>query len=160
MDSNENMYFEARMRAAKWNEALSSRKAAAEMMGVSVYTLADYELGATKVVPVDKVILMADLYNAPELRNQYCKSECPIGKRLSLATQQKGVEGIALRLMREFDPDRLDEIKKDLIDIAEDGIISEGEKPRLKEILEELDRMSEVISELKLAGERALGGSK
>lgn len=158
MVSNENVYFKARKEAAKSNERLASREMAAELIGVSPYTLADYELGNTKVVPVDKVVLMADLYNAPELKTGYCKKECPIGAVLALATQQKGVEGIALRLMREFDPERLDSIKKDLIDIAEDGIISNEEKPRLKEILDELNRMSEIISELKLVGEKVLGG--
>ena len=40
--------------------------------------MADYELGNTKVVPVDKVVLMADLYNAPELITGYCMRECPV----------------------------------------------------------------------------------
>ena len=61
------MYFQARKKAATYNERLWSREGAAELLGISVSTLADYELGNTKVVPVDKVVLMADLYNAPEL---------------------------------------------------------------------------------------------
>ena len=61
-----------------YNERLYSREGAAELLGISVSTLADYELGNTKVVPVDKVVLMADLYNAPELKTGYCKHECPI----------------------------------------------------------------------------------
>ena len=61
-----------------YNERLYSREGAAELLGISVSTLADYELGNTKVVPVDKVVLMADLYNAPELKTGYCKYECPI----------------------------------------------------------------------------------
>ena len=66
--SNENAYFVARKKAAMYNERLYSREGAAELLGISVSTLADYELGNTKVVPVDKVVLMADLYNAPELK--------------------------------------------------------------------------------------------
>lgn len=68
MKENENVYFRARKEAAKYNERLSSREGAAELLGVSASTLADYELGNTKVVPVDKVVLMADLYNCPELK--------------------------------------------------------------------------------------------
>ena len=45
-----------------------------------------------------------------------------------------------------------------LVDIAADGVISEDEKPVLKEILEQLDQLSLAISELKLAGEKALKG--
>ena len=158
MIENENVYFKARKTAAKYNDRPQSRDGASEMLGLSPSTLADYELGNTKVVPVDKVVLMADLYSCPELKNQYCKNECPIGREMALATKQKGIEGIALRMLREFDPDNLRSIKKELIDITEDGVISEEEKPRMQAILDSLDRISEVISELKLVGEKAMKG--
>ena len=74
-----NVYFEARKAAAEYDDRLYSREKAAELLGVSVSTLADYENGNTKFVPVDKVVLMADLYHQPELKTGYCKHECPIG---------------------------------------------------------------------------------
>lgn len=95
-----------------YNERLYSREGAAELLGISVSTLADYELGNTKVVPVDKVVLMADLYNAPELKTGYCKHECPICSYLPVATEVKGLEGITLRLMKRLDCDELNRIKK------------------------------------------------
>lgn len=159
MAMNENVYFAARKSAAMYNDKLYSREGASELLGLSPSTLADYELGNTKVVPVDKVVLMADLYNAPELKTGYCKHECPIGREMSLATKQKGIEGIALRLLRELSPSRIDRISEELIDISEDGIISDDEKPRMREVLQSLDRLSEVISELKLVGEKAMGGA-
>ena len=67
MKAGENPCFRCRKEAAKYNDKLSSREGAAEALGVSASSLADYELGITKVIPVDKVVLMADLYNAPEL---------------------------------------------------------------------------------------------
>ena len=70
-NGNQNVYFQARKTATSYDQRLRSREGAAELLGVSVSTLADYELGNTKVVPVDKVVLMADLYNAPELKYQY-----------------------------------------------------------------------------------------
>ena len=155
---NQNVYFRARKEAAEYNERLSSREGAAELLGISPSTLADYELGITKFVPVDKVVLMADLYNRPELRTGYCKYECPIGKHIPLATSVSGIEGIALRLIREFDSDKIKDMEKKLIDIAADGIISEDEKPTLENILGKLDELSLAISELKLAGEKALKG--
>lgn len=48
--SNENVYFVARKKAAMYNERLYSREGAAELLGISVSTLADYELGNTKVL--------------------------------------------------------------------------------------------------------------
>ena len=88
-NENTNMYFQARKKAATYNERLWSREGAAELLGISVSTLADYELGNTKVVPVDKVVLMADLYNAPELITGYCMRECPVHGFLPLATEEK-----------------------------------------------------------------------
>ena len=157
---NQNVYFRARKQAAMYNERLSSREGAAEMLGISpsTLTLAHYELGITKFVPVDKVVLMADLYNCPELRTGYCKYECPIGKHIPLATSVSGIEGIALRLIREFDSNEIKNIEKDLVDIAADGVISEDEKPTLEKIISKLDEMSVAISELKLAGEKVLKG--
>lgn len=158
MKENNNIYFRARKNAAAYNERLYSREGAAELLGISVSTLADYELGNTKVVPVDKAVLMADLYNCPELKTGYCKHECPIGKSMPLATEVSGIEGIALRLIREFDPENIRQMERSLIDIAADGIISDDEKPELKTILERLDELAIVISEMKLVGEKALRG--
>ena len=50
-------------------------------------------------------------------------------------------------------------MKVDLIEITEDGIISQEEIPKLKEILNKLDGMAEVISEMKIAGEKYLKNS-
>ena len=158
MKDNENVYFRARKNAAIYNDKLYSREGASELIGVSSSTLADYELGVTKVVPVDKVVIMADLYNCPELKTGYCKHECPIGKTMPIATQVKSIEGIALRIIREFDSEKIKNIEQSLIDIAADGIISDEEKPALEDILKRLDALAEVISEMKLVGEKALNG--
>lgn len=158
MKENDNVYFRARKNAAIYNDKLYSREGASELIGVSSSTLADYELGITKVVPVDKVVIMADLYNCPELKTGYCKHECPIGKTMPIATQVKSIEGIALRIIREFDSEKIKNIEQSLIDIAADGIISDEEKPALEDILKRLDALAEVISEMKLVGEKALNG--
>lgn len=158
MKDNENVYFRARKKAAIYNDKLYSREGASELIGVSSSTLADYELGVTKVVPVDKVVIMADLYNCPELKTRYCKHECPIGKTMPIATQVKSIEGIALRIIREFDSEKIKDMEQSLIDIAADGIISDDEKPVLADILKRLDVLAEVISEMKLVGEKALKG--
>lgn len=51
-----NVYYEARKKAAMYNDRLSSREGAAEALGISPSTLADYELGLTKFVPVENVM--------------------------------------------------------------------------------------------------------
>ena len=156
INENTNVYFQARKKAAIYNERLYSREGAAELLGISVSTLADYELGNTKVVPVDKVVLMADLYCTPELIAGYSMRECPVHGFLPLATEEKSIQGIALRLLKGFNEDELKTMKVDLIEITEDGIISQEEIPKLKEILKKLEGMAEVISEMKIAGEKYL----
>lgn len=158
INENTNVYFKARKRAASYNERLYSREGASELLGVSVSTLADYELGNTKVIPVDKVVLMADLYNAPELITGYCVNECPVHGFLPLATEEKSMQGIALRLLRGFNEDGLRKMKEDLIEITEDGIVSREELPKLKEIMKRLEKIAEIISEMKIAGEKCIKG--
>lgn len=46
---NQNVYFRARKQAALYNEKLSSREGAAEMLWNIPSTLAGYELGITEV---------------------------------------------------------------------------------------------------------------
>ncbi len=156
INENNNVYFKARKKAAIYNEKLYSREGAAELLGVSVSTLADYELGNTKVIPVDKVVLMADLYNAPELITGYCMRECPVHGFLPIATEEKSIQGITLRLFKRFNEDDLKHIKSDLIDITEDGVISQDELPKLKIIMEKLDKMAEIISEMKIVSGKYL----
>ncbi len=73
INENNNVYFKARKNAVVYNEKLYSREGAAELLGISVSTLADYELGNTKVVPVDKVILMAEMCNDSQKRQGISK---------------------------------------------------------------------------------------
>ena len=153
---NTNVYFCARKEAATHNPALYARDRAAEMIGVSMSTLADYELGVTKVVPVDKVVLMADLYDHPELKTGYCKHECPIGKDFPVKTKVGGLEGITLRVLKSLDDKEITEMRNSLIEIASDGQIDESEKEELQKILDGLDSIIMAASELKLAGTKIL----
>lgn len=67
-----NIYFACREKAAKYNDLLNSRERAAELLGISTSTLANHELGVTKNVPPDTVVMMSDLYKTPE-RFKPCK---------------------------------------------------------------------------------------
>lgn len=156
MNGNMNVYFQARKKAATYNDNLYSREGAAELLGISVSTLADYELGMTKVVPVDKVVLMADLYKSPELITGYCMRECPVHGFMPLATEEKNIQGIALRLLGGFDEDTLRALKRELISITQDGEISDNEVPAMKGILEKLENIVKIVSELKIISEKYL----
>lgn len=148
--TNENIYFKCRKEAGLLDERLWSRESAADLLGVSSSSLADYELGNTKVVPVDKVNLMADLYNAPQLRALYCKHDCPIGMYLTLATEIPSLETIVLRLLNNLEDGKLTEVKKQLLNITATDGISTKNVHSIDEILEYLDRLVESVSGLKL----------
>lgn len=147
--ASNNPWYEARMNAAKYDGRLSSREGAAELLGMSVSAVADAELGLTKVMPVDKAVLMADLYNAPNLLNYFCLNECPIGCRHSISDDVKSIESVTLNLLKILQIDRLADIKKTLIDIAADGVIDADEMEDLKEVVSYLDNAAKRISELK-----------
>lgn len=151
-----NPWYEARKAAAKYNERLYSREGAAEMLGMSVSSVADAELGLTKCMPPDKAVLMADLYKAPHLLNHYCLNECPIGCRHSLSEEVCSIDRVTVKLLKSLRVEDLEKVMENLIDIAEDGRITEEEKPELKKILEYLDRIAKTVSELKIIGDSVL----
>jgi transcriptional regulator with XRE-family HTH domain len=154
---NTNMYFKARKQAAEYDDRLSSREGASELIGVSESTLADYELGGTKVVPVDKVCLMAEYYHSPELKNWYCKNECPIGKDMPIATELKGIEGVVLKMLQEFSSDRMNDMLTRLIDIAQDGEVTEQEIGALKMTMNWASDMEMALSQFRLSAEKIMG---
>ncbi len=149
----DNPYYKARKEAAKYNERLSSREGAAEQLNIHPTTVADYELGLVKP-PVDKVVRMADLYNAPSLKTQYCANECPIGCGRTEPQADTTIEQVTIRLLRGLSTTNVDGIKQSLLNIAEDGRISEDEIPTLQRILAELDYLQKSISEPRLICEK------
>ena len=153
-----NPWYEARINAAKYDDRLKSREGAADLLGMSVSSITDAELSLSKCMPVDKAVLMADLYKAPNLLNYYCLHECPIGRNQPISDQVVSIERVTVRLIKNLRLDQLHDVKDKLVDIAEDGVISEEEKPELREIINYLDGVARTISELRIVGKMALGG--
>ena len=150
------MYFRCRKEAALHNDRLNSRAGAAEALGISESSLAKHELGITKVVPVDLVALMADLYGCPELKANYCKNECPLGRDLTLATEVSPIERVTLNILSGLSTGKIEQIKQQLIDIAADGVIDSSEAPQMRGIVDYLGRLSKSVAELQLLCEKQL----
>lgn len=151
-----NIYRACREEAAVYNDKLKSRENAAELLGISTSTLSNHELGITKTVPVDTVVMMADLYNSPQLKNLYCKRECPIGKQLPVATEIDSLAGATVRLMNDLDDREIQDMKKRLLSIAADGKIDENESNEFNSIMGKLDSLAKTISELRMLAEKYL----
>ena len=149
----DNIYCQCRKQAAKTNGKLNSREGAAELLGLSVSSLADYELGVTKVVPVDKVALMADIYHAPELGNYYCKNVCPLGDAVPKA-EVNGLERITLKALVALN--KMEGIQEELLSISEDGVVDEAEREDMLRIIDRLEEISNVAQSLKIWAEKNL----
>ena len=158
--SNENIYFRCRKEAAKYNDKLNSREGASELLGVSVSSLADYELGNTKIVPVDKVVLMADLYNAPQLLNCYCSTECPIGCRREIATEIQTLERTTICLIDMLTEDKLQVYMRKLTHIAIDGKVDDDERETMNEIVAYMSHLKVLLEQLMLFDEKRRGADK
>lgn len=149
-----NVYCQARLESAKYNDKLRSREGAAELLGISPSSLADYELGITKIVPVDKVVLMADLYNAPELLNHYCNTACPIGSLSVPRLEVVDMNRATVQLLASLH--QTEGIDKTLLSLMADGVIDEAEKPQLAKVLDMLDNLSQSIETMKLWAKKHL----
>ena len=151
----DNPFCKARLAAARGNERLLSKEGAAELLGISVSTLSDYELGLTKIIPPDMVVKMSNLYNAPELENYYCTEMCPLGSDMP-KVDIEDLDRISIRALSTFR--KIEKTKELLLDITEDGIISEDEKADLNQILENLEELEQIAQSLKMWVKKNLEG--
>lgn len=150
--ARENIWCKARYEASKFNDRLRSREGAAEETGIDRTRLARIELGSAVPYP-EEVLLMADIYHAPELKNLYCREACPLGcdlPKLELEDLDR-ISVKALSAMR-----KVEGAKEKLLDIVEDGIITDDEKPDLDKILRTLDEVSAIAQSLKIWAEKNL----
>lgn len=130
-----NRYYEARIKAAKYNEKLLTRAGAAEYLpGVTEDSLKKYELDITKP-PNIVVALMSDTYNEPELRQWYCVNECPLGKDCREIPEMPA-ERALIRLQNSIY--EMEKITKIISLLMEDGKLDESEKPMISELRKSL----------------------
>ncbi len=153
----ENVYRQARLEAAEHNpKLLTIGGAADEIPGVEEASLKRYETGYT-IPPNDVVSLMADTYNAPELRTWYCVNECPLGAR-SREMPKMPPERALIRMRNACED--ISETLRQLAEIMEDGEISEDEKPMMPEIQGRVLELRRRTDELLTSVERAVRNGK
>lgn len=148
-------YYKARMAAAAYNDDFCSREAAADTVGIERTRLARIELGLICPYP-EEVRMMADAYNAPELCNYHCTTDCPIGRETVPKAETGGLEQIAVRVYSALRT--ADAIREQLIEIAADGVIDDSERPTLAQISARLRRMQAAASELQIYIDKLEGG--
>lgn len=144
--TSSNAFYQARCKASTHNEQLSSREGAADIMSIDRGRLYRIESGVTNPYP-EEIHLMADLYNAPELRNYFCKNCCPLGEDVPEVSTSE-LDRITIKALSSFK--RLDKTKEMLLDITEDGTISEKEKPELEKVLSDLEELEGITQNLRI----------
>lgn len=140
-----NIFYQARCKASTHNEQLSSREGAADFMSIDRGRLYRIESGVTYPYP-EEVHLMADLYNAPELRNYYCTEICPLGECVAKA-DVTNLDRITIMAMASFE--KTDETKQKLLKIVADGVVSEDEKNEMLAVVQNLGELEGVAQNLK-----------
>lgn len=147
-----NRYYQARIRASKYNEDFLTRVTAVNHIpGVTEDSLKKYELDINKP-PNIVVALMADAYNEPELRQWYCSNECPLGKDCREIPEMPP-ERALLRLRNSVD--ELESAIKQISLILEDGVISEDEAKEIPTLREQLLEFRRRVDENLTALEKA-----
>jgi transcriptional regulator with XRE-family HTH domain len=156
MESGESQYFKARREASVHNDRLWSRESAAELLGISPSTLANYELGITKTVPPDAVVMMSDLYKAPELKCYYCANECPVGRGMPIPTEISRIELITVKVIKALSTNSIEEAKTKLIELSTERKSAMDSLSTIAWLLNYFDSMAEVLAELRLACQKLL----
>lgn len=150
--TSSNVFYQARCKASTHNERLSSREGAADFMSIDRGRLYRIESGVADPYP-EEIHLMADLYNAPELRNYYCREMCPLGCNTP-KLELEDLDRISVKALSSFR--KMAAAKEMLLDIVEDGAISEEEKPELDKVMATLDEVASIAQSLRVWVEKNL----
>lgn len=127
----ENIYKTARKAAGLTQER------AAEMMGISVRSIADYETGQ-RLPPNDVVEQMVMRYNNQLLAVQHLRNSTSVAQALLPEVQTMALPQAVLTLIDaiyDFADDRAD---RELVSIARDGVVDEAERPQFERIVNKL----------------------
>ena len=114
-----------------------TQERAAELLGLSPRSLADYESGL-RLPPNDVADRMVTVYNSQLLAVQHLRASTQFARELLPDVRVMALPEAALTLVDavySFADDRLD---RELIDIARDGVISEDERERFDHVVEKI----------------------
>ena len=127
-----------------------SREYAAEQIGISDDKLERIENLKQMPNPQD-VLIMSDVYQAPELCNYYCSRECEIGQQYVPEVPDTELPGIILHLLNSVY--EVEDIEKVLVRITADNVIDAAEVESLASAQYTLEQLSIMIEALQLCVE-------
>ena len=102
----------------------------------------------------DDVMIMADKYCEPNIRNYYCANQCPMGQRYVPRIKFIDLEKTVLKLIASLNS--MHEKQDRLIEIAEDGKISDDEMKDFISIQKDLEKVSLAVSAMEVWTEKMM----
>ena len=126
---------------------LTREKASELLDGIPPERIERIESGKFTAHP-DEIMLMAEKYQAPHLRNYYCAHECEIGKQYVPEIKIKDLSQIVLEMLASLNS--VQKKQERLIEITADGSIEKGEMKEFISIQEELEKISITVETLQL----------
>lgn len=129
-----------------------TQEQAAEALNCSVRTLARYETGEQRT-PDDMAYHMAVLYDSQYLAVQHLRLVSQVAAELLPPVAVRELPVAAIRIINRVRAFAEQHREQDLLDIAEDGVISPEERPLFDQIMEELHDLVQAIMELGLSEE-------
>lgn len=147
----------SRIRSARIGANLC-RDLAGSRIGVSARTISHYENGDTKIIPPDVIARMARVYRDPALKEEYCQSECPLGRGRCAVDTTASVERSILDA-HMYDTGRLDKALAELSSIARDGIVDERERGRFEQVVKEIEDRASQLRSLLISAARLEGAA-
>lgn len=144
MNVLQNIYQAARMAAGLTQEK------AAELLNISAESIRAYE--TNKRIPPNQVVSdMTDIYQTPHLALQHLRMD-PLARSWLPDMQHRTLEQATIRLYRQIREFALNHRTDELIDIAEDGVIDDAERPKFDAIMRELEDIVNTVYSLRLDG--------
>ena len=127
-----------------------TQERAAELLNLSVRQLARFEAG--ELIPGDDIAYsMVVLYDSQYLAVQHLRSASHLAAAILPPVEQTTLQAATIRLFNSFSRWADKRRDRQLLDIAEDGIIDEEERPMFDEIVRELGGLVKDFYELQLA---------
>ena len=106
----------------------------------------------------DDVMIMADKYGEPNIRNYYCANQCPMGQHYVPRIKFIDLEKTVLKLIASLNSMHAKQDK--LIEIAEDGKISDDEMRDFISIQKDLEKVLLATDALELWTEKMMSSGK
>ena len=96
----------------------------------------------------DEILSIAEAYQAPAIINYYCTHDCEIGGKYGREIETKDLSQIAIETINSLN--RLNQVKDRLLEIVEDGTITEDEYDDFRAIKGNLDKIAHAVESLQL----------